>query len=98
MPELRRNPITGHYVILAENRGGRPQEVDIQQIMRPQSICPFCEGHEERTPSEVLALRSANSKPNGPGWRVRVVPNKFAALDEAGTNSGSFLPSPASGV
>ena len=81
MPEFRHNPITGHWVILAENRGGRPQEVDVQQIVRPQSVCVFCEGHEERTPDEVFAIRAASSKANGPGWRVRVVPNKFPALE-----------------
>jgi UDPglucose--hexose-1-phosphate uridylyltransferase len=83
MPEFRHNLITGHWVILAENRGGRPQEVDVQQIVRPQSVCVFCEGHENRTPSEVFAIRSAGSQANGPGWRVRVVPNKFPALEFA---------------
>jgi UDPglucose--hexose-1-phosphate uridylyltransferase len=93
MPQLRRNPITGQWVILAENRGGRPQEVEIQQIVRPQSICPFCEGHEKRTPSEVLAIRAAGSQPNGPGWRVRVVPNKYPALETDGSHFPSLQPS-----
>jgi UDPglucose--hexose-1-phosphate uridylyltransferase len=96
MPQLRQNPITGQWVILAENRGGRPQEVDVQQIVRPQSICPFCEGNESRTPDEVFAIRAAGSKVNGPGWRVRVVPNKYPAL-EARDISPSPQPSPARG-
>src|SRR5271169_3818128 len=92
MPEFRHNLITGHWVILAENRGERPQEVDVQQIVHPQSVCVFCEGHENRTPSEVFAIRSAGSQANGPGWRVRVVPNKFPAL-EADGHTPSPLPS-----
>ncbi len=96
MPQLRHNPITGQWVILAENRGGRPQEVDIQQIVRPQSVCPFCEGNEARTPDEVFAIRATGSKANGPGWRVRVVPNKYPALEE-GDISPSPQPSPTRG-
>lgn len=39
--------------------------------------CPFCPGHEMLTPHEIFALRSGP----GPGdWQVRVVPNKFPAL------------------
>jgi UDPglucose--hexose-1-phosphate uridylyltransferase len=82
MPQLRRNPITGHWVIMAEKRGGRPQEVEVQQIIRPSSNCPFCEGQESRTPNEVLALRKSDSTVDGPGWQVRVVPNKYPALEE----------------
>ena len=77
MSELRRNPITGHLVIIAENRGQRPQEVAIQQVVQSQFECPFCEGREDRTPGEILARRAPDSKQDGPGWRVRVVPNLY---------------------
>ncbi len=44
--------------------------------------CPFCEGHEDRTPPEVLALGvDEGRKPDAPGWEVRVVPNKYPALE-----------------
>ena len=43
-------------------------------------VCPFCEGHEDKTPPEIVAYRDFGSRPNGPGWRVRVVPNRFPAL------------------
>lgn len=43
--------------------------------------CPFCEGREERTPPEVLALPSGGRKPDTPGWSVRVVPNKYPAFE-----------------
>lgn len=43
--------------------------------------CPFCEGREERTPPETLALGRASSEPDTPGWRVRVVPNLYPAFE-----------------
>ena len=43
--------------------------------------CPFCEGHEDRTPPEVLALPSGGREPDTPGWSVRVVPNKYPAFE-----------------
>lgn len=43
--------------------------------------CPFCEGREDRTPPEALALGRGNGEPDTPGWRVRVVPNLYPALE-----------------
>src|SRR6516165_10808267 len=80
MHDGRRNPITGYSVIIAEHRGDRPQEWAIQQASRADFECPFCEGREGCTPNESLARRPRGSKPNGPGWRVRVVPNKYPVL------------------
>ena len=83
MSEFRRNPITGQWVIIAANRGSRPQETVVEHVPSSQRDCPFCEGHESVTPGEVLALREPGSRMDGPGWRVRVVPNKYPALDAA---------------
>ena len=47
-------------------------------------FCPFCAGHESMTPPEVLAFRNNGAAPNGPGWDLRVVPNKFPALQVEG--------------
>ena len=47
--------------------------------------CPFCEGHEAQTPPEIASYRDRGSRPNTPGWRVRVVPNKFPALQVEGS-------------
>ncbi|MCD6351143.1 MAG: galactose-1-phosphate uridylyltransferase [Armatimonadetes bacterium] len=77
-PELRRDPITGIWVIIA-NRGGRPSSKVEEQVLS-QKACPFCPGHEHVTPPEIYAVREGG-KPNGPGWQLRVVPNKFKALD-----------------
>jgi UDPglucose--hexose-1-phosphate uridylyltransferase len=43
--------------------------------------CPFCEGREQRTPPETLALGRADGGADTPGWRVRVVPNLYPAFD-----------------
>jgi len=43
--------------------------------------CPFCEGREDRTPPEVLALPAGDRSPDTPGWRVRVVPNLYPAFE-----------------
>ena len=81
MSEFRRNLITGQWVILAANRGARPQEMVVEHVTADHTNCPFCEGREKTTPGEVLALRPPGSAADGPGWQVRVVPNKFPALD-----------------
>lgn len=80
MSELRKDPITFRYVIIAPNRAERPNcfeyDVNANNIIE----CPFCEGREKSTPPEIFAYRDENSKANSPGWKVRVVPNKFPAL------------------
>jgi UDPglucose--hexose-1-phosphate uridylyltransferase len=81
MPELRKDPIVGHWVIIANERARRP----IDHAVAPEGggrgrFCPFCPGQEQKTPPEILALRDAHSPANGPGWQLRVVPNKFPVL------------------
>jgi UDPglucose--hexose-1-phosphate uridylyltransferase len=84
MPDLRKDPIVGRWVIVAKSRAKRPHDFASTSSMRSGQFCPFCAGHEENTPAEILAYRSPGSAPNGPGWRVRVVPNKFPALEIEG--------------
>jgi len=81
MPELRKDPIVGRWVIIAIERAKRPHDFKHQeQSLVETGICPFCEGNEDKTPPEVVAYRDRGGRPNGPGWRVRVIPNKFPAL------------------
>ncbi|HVX10376.1 MAG TPA: galactose-1-phosphate uridylyltransferase [Pirellulales bacterium] len=84
MPDLRKDPIVGRWVIVAKSRAKRPHDFVSTPQLVPGSFCPFCEGHEAYTPSEILAYRPAGSSANGTGWRVRVVPNKFPALEIEG--------------
>ncbi len=81
MTELRHDPIQRRWVIIATDRSKRPTDF-LQETasMGGGSFCPFCEGHEDKTPPEIVALRRNGGSPNGPGWTVRVIPNKFPAL------------------
>ena len=80
MPELRKDPIVGRWVIIATERVRRPTDFPRRARVRRDGPCPLCPGHEADTPPEVLAYRDPAGAADGPGWRVRVVPNKFPAL------------------
>ncbi len=80
MPELRKDPVIGRWVIIATERGKRPTDFYSEPVTDDTGFCPFCEGHEDKTPPEILAFRENHQAANGPGWEVRVVPNKFPAL------------------
>jgi UDPglucose--hexose-1-phosphate uridylyltransferase len=84
MPQLRQDPSTNEWVIIAKERAKRPEQFrkDKKVVKIPQekdSGCPFCPGNEHMTPAEVLAYRNGGGI-NTPDWRVRVIPNKYAAL------------------
>jgi UDPglucose--hexose-1-phosphate uridylyltransferase len=85
VPEIRVDPLTGNRTIIASERadrpGGVPQPAPAAAI-DPETD-PFAEGHEDRTPPELYAVRPDGGPPDSPGWRVRVVPNLFPALDPA---------------
>lgn len=82
MSELRRDPITARTVIIA------PERLSSTRLWRPPApipnsgngACPFCEGNEHLAGREILAWRGSGQSCNGPGWRVRVVPNRVPAL------------------
>lgn len=80
MPELRKDPITGRWVIIATERGKRPMDFPPAPPDPEGAGCPFCPGQESKTPPEIFAFRDPHSHANGPGWQVRVIPNKFPAL------------------
>ncbi len=86
MPDLRKDPIVGRWVIIATDRAKRPHDF-VREKDRPsgqQGFDPFLEGNESATPSEILAYRNPGTHRDKPGWRVRVVPNKFPALQVEG--------------
>ncbi|MCX6375139.1 MAG: galactose-1-phosphate uridylyltransferase, partial [Armatimonadetes bacterium] len=63
MPQLRKNPITREWVIIATERSRRPSDFvqveDTSNSSKPpvSDTCPFCPGNEDKTPPEVLAFR-----------------------------------------
>jgi UDPglucose--hexose-1-phosphate uridylyltransferase len=84
MPELRKDPVVGRWVIISTDRGKRPSDFGTVEEKKMGGFCPFCPGNEDKTPPEIVALRSNGSRPNSPGWSVRVVPNKYPALQIEG--------------
>jgi UDPglucose--hexose-1-phosphate uridylyltransferase len=80
MPELRKDPVVGRWVIISTERGRRPSDFRIEPVRSLGGNCVFCPGNESKTPPEILAGRSPEAAPNEPGWSFRVVPNKFPAL------------------
>jgi len=80
MPELRKDPIIGRWVIIATDRGKRPSEFIVTPPPSKGGLCPFCPGNEKMTPNEIIAYRTNGGKPNTAGWHIRVVPNKYPAL------------------
>ena len=55
MPELRKAPITGRWVIISSERGKRPTDFQDQRTKKRGGFCPFCAGNERATPKEALA-------------------------------------------
>lgn len=85
MPQLRKDPVTHEWVVIATERGKRPSDFsssseDACQKPAHSDKCPFCKGNESMTPPEVLAYRDPGTRPDTEGWWVRVVSNKFPAL------------------
>jgi len=83
MPEIRQNLITREWVIIATERAKRPEDFFQKKRERknlPGHVpdCPFCLGNEDKTPGELYRIGK------GKEWKIRVVPNKFAALSREG--------------
>jgi UDPglucose--hexose-1-phosphate uridylyltransferase len=88
MPELRKDPVIGRWVIIATERAKRPSAYAIEaKEKKKHGFCPFCAGNEEHTPPEVLSYRSPGTRRDTQGWWVRVVPNKFPALQIEGPDN-----------
>ncbi len=80
MPELRRDPITHRWAIIASERAMRPKDFKFDHARPPKGrACPFCPGHEQLTPPAITTVPVGRG-PHGADWQVRVVPNKFPAL------------------
>jgi len=84
MPELRKDPIIGRWVIISSERGKRPTDFQGSLPGKKGGFCPFDTGNEQTTPPEILAYRDNGTAPNTPGWNLRVVANKFPALQIEG--------------
>ncbi|ACM19370.1 UDP-glucose--galactose-1-phosphate uridylyltransferase [Geotalea daltonii FRC-32] len=79
MSELRWDPLKLHWVIIATERGRRPRDFQAEPQEKEVASCPFCYGNEDKTPAEIFAIRPSGPA-NSPGWKVRVIPNKYPVL------------------
>jgi UDPglucose--hexose-1-phosphate uridylyltransferase len=93
VPEIRIDPLSGHRTIVAGERSRRPggeptcappEAIDVERD-------PFAEGHEDRTPPELYAVRAPGARADSPGWSVRVVPNLYPALAPESEDSGAEI-------
>jgi UDPglucose--hexose-1-phosphate uridylyltransferase len=82
MSEFRQNPITKNWVLIAPARAKKPEDYRTYSVMSglPEldHNCVFCPGNEEKNPDlcdEVCRI------PNSPDWQIRVIPNKYQALE-----------------
>lgn len=84
MPQLRKDPVTKRWVIILHEEAKKPGDFKVDNPPRQSNKCPFCTGNESMTPNEVMSYRSPETLPNQPGWEVRVIPNRFPALQIEG--------------
>jgi UDPglucose--hexose-1-phosphate uridylyltransferase len=87
-PEFRRDPLHNTWVVFAPKRQRRPQDFG-PALMQTVALDPFAAGNERLTPHEVYAIREENTRANEAGWRVRVVPNRYPAVEIEGPLIGS---------
>lgn len=84
MSEIRYNRIEDSYVIIAPERLHRPDFMSWNKEDKKKdegtSVCPFCEGNETMTPTEIYAIRESGSFVDEKGWITRVVPNLYKAV------------------
>jgi len=108
VPEIRIDPLSGHRTIVAGERsrrpGGAPTLSEAERAPEPidPERDPFADGHEDRTPPELYAVRPNGGVPDSPGWTVRVVPNLYPALapppaEDGGGAAGGAATDPAAG-
>ena len=78
MSELRRDIVSGDWVIMAPERAKRPHDFlpeKKRRIPSPKSKCPFEKLEETGNWPPILLI------PNNPrNWKVAVIPNKYPAL------------------
>ncbi|MBI5167659.1 MAG: galactose-1-phosphate uridylyltransferase [candidate division NC10 bacterium] len=81
MGELRKDPVVDRWVIIDPQRVERGALFQMEEPAgRVEKPCPFCQGSEGETPSEIFVLGEPGRKPNDKGWWVRVIPDKNPIL------------------
>ena len=84
MPELRKDPIIGRWVIIATERAKRPDDFARPAEAPGEAECRYCSGKEHQTPPEIFSVRSADENAGESGWNVRVIPSMPPLLQVEG--------------
>jgi UDPglucose--hexose-1-phosphate uridylyltransferase len=96
MSEIRQDPTSKEWVIIATERKKRPSDFSrrtpVKELPEFVSSCPFCPGNETKTPEVTLTY---NNEETG-SWQVRAFPNRFPAVTPGSTTTrkiqhGHFL-------
>ena len=84
MSQIRQDPTTKEWVIIARERSKRPSDFvrakATPEIPSFSSSCPFCPGNESMAVPETLSYWNEKTQQ----WRVRAFANKFPALTPQG--------------
>jgi UDPglucose--hexose-1-phosphate uridylyltransferase len=80
MTELRKDPITGRWVIIKVQNHDHLLNLEPVGVDGDEDNCPFCEHHEEQTSKEICSLRKEGTQPDAPDWYVRCIPNIHPVL------------------
>jgi UDPglucose--hexose-1-phosphate uridylyltransferase len=82
--ELRIDPLSGTWVLIAPERSRRPGSDRHRRRSKPWptqqwvASCPFCPGNERLTPPEIARVAAPS---DAPGWQVRAFANRYPILD-----------------
>ena len=80
MSDIRYDRFYDTHVIVAPERLHRPDCGIDADDPSPEGPCPFCAGNEAMTPPEIFALAEGERFPNEAGWKTRVIPNLYKAV------------------
>lgn len=81
MSQYRYCKLKDNWVIISPKRVRKPSDFELSSSEAYDVDSPFVYGNEHKTPPEIYAIREYGSKKDTPGWKVRVVPNKYNALE-----------------
>jgi len=73
--EIRRDPISGYWVILSERRAKRPHQFVTEKVVERDRRCPFCPGNEHM-------VLETDRLPEKGKWLVKAVKNKYPFVDK----------------
>lgn len=86
MSQFRQNPINKQWVLIAPSRAKRPEDFKTYSVSfglpELDPTCVFCPGNEHKNPD---LCKDVCRLPNDDNWKIRVIANKFKALDQIKT-------------